>query len=125
MQKKLKRLKTWLGRVLRDLRRQVPQPDASLERLLVLCERLHAQEKTDSKKLYGLHELDVMCISKGKAHKRYEFGQQVSVATTNRSNWIIGVRLCEGNPYDGHMLASTIVGVQQTTGVNVTDAFVD
>jgi IS5 family transposase len=50
MQKKLKQLKTWLGRFLRDLRRQVPQPDASLERLLVLWERLHAQERTDSKK---------------------------------------------------------------------------
>jgi IS5 family transposase len=45
MRKKLKQLKTWLGRVLRDLRREVPQPDESLERLLVLCERLHAQEK--------------------------------------------------------------------------------
>ena len=46
MRKKLKQLKTWLERVLRDLRRQVPQPDESLERLLVLCERLHAQEKS-------------------------------------------------------------------------------
>lgn len=125
MQKKLKQLKTWLGRVLRDLRRQVPQPDASLERLLVLCERLQTQEKTDSKKLYSLNEPEVMCISKGKAHKRYEFGQKVSVATTNRNNWIVGVRLCEGNPYDGHTLAKAIAGVQQTTGVSVTDAFVD
>ena len=125
MRRQLKKLKTWLGRVLRDLRRRIPQPDESLSQLLALCERLHAQEKTDSKKLYSLHEPDVMCISKGKAHKRYEFGQKVSVATTNRSNWIVGVRLCEGNPYDGHTLAKAIAGVQQTTGVNVTDAFVD
>ena len=125
MRRKLKKLKTWLGRVLRDLRRRVQQPDASLEQLLALCERLHAQEKADSKKLYSFHEPEVLCISKGKAHKRYEFGQKVSVATTNRSNWIVGVRLCEGNPYDGHTLAEAIVGVQQTTGVNVTEAFVD
>jgi IS5 family transposase len=92
---------------------------------LVLCERLQTQEKTDSKKLYSLHEPEVMCISKGKAHKRYEFGQKVSVATTNRNNWIVGVRLCEGNPYDGHTLAKAIAGVQQTTGVSVTAAFVD
>ena len=74
MRKKLKKLNMWLGRVLPDLRRHVSQPDESLERLLVLCERLHAQEKTESKKLYSLHEPEVMCISKGKAQKRYEFG---------------------------------------------------
>jgi IS5 family transposase len=125
MRRKLKKLKTWLGRVLRDLRRQVTAPDKSLETLLALCERLHAQEKTDSKKLYSLHEPEVMCISKGKAHKRYEFGQKVSIATTNRGNWIVGVRLCQNNPYDGHTLADAIAGVEKTTSVNVTNVFVD
>jgi len=70
MRRKLKKLKVWLGRVIPDVRRKVSQPDAALEELLGLCERLHAQERTDSKKLDSLHEPDVMCISKGKAHKR-------------------------------------------------------
>lgn len=125
MRRKLKKLKTWLGRVLRDLRRKVPEPDHALETLLGLCERLHAQERTDSKKLYSLHESDVQCISKGKAHKRYEFGQKVSVATTNRANWIVGIDLCEGNPYDGHTLNKAITTVEKTTNVPVTDAYVD
>lgn len=125
MRRKLKKLRTWLGRVIRDLRRKVPTPDADLAVLLSLCERLHAQKNTDKKKLYSLHEPDVMCISKGKAHKRYEFGQKVSVATTNRGNWIVGVGLCEGNPYDGHTLAKAIGTVEKTTGVSMTDAYVD
>lgn len=125
MQNRLKKLKTWLGRVLRDLRRKVPKADAALEELLQLCERLHAQEKIDSKKLYSLHEPERMCISKGKAHKRYEFGQKVSVATTNRDNWIVGVNLCEGNPYDGHTLDRALATVELTTGVKVSDAYVD
>ena len=125
MRRTLKKLKTWLGRVIRDLRRKVPQPDAALQQLLGLCERLHAQERTDRKKLYSLHEAEVMCISKGKAHQRYEFGQKVSVATTNRDNWIVGVDLCEGNPYDGHTLAQAVTTVEKTTGVSVTDAYVD
>ena len=54
-----------LGRVIRDMRRKVPSPDLSLQNLLGLCERLHAQQKTDKKKLYSLHEPDVQCISKG------------------------------------------------------------
>jgi hypothetical protein len=32
------------------------------------------QKPKDKKKLYSLHEPAVDCISKGKAHKRYEFG---------------------------------------------------
>ena len=45
--------------------------------------------------------------------------------TTNRANWIVGVDLCEGNPYDGHTLAKAITTVEKTTGVSVTDAYVD
>lgn len=125
MRRELKRLRTWLGRVIRDLRRKLPQPDQALETLLGLCERLHAQQPTDSNKLYSLHEPEVKCISKGKAHKRYEFGQKVTVASTNQSNWIVGVELCPGAPYDGHTLASAIATVQRTTGTDVTDAYVD
>jgi IS5 family transposase len=125
MRRKLKKLRTWLGRVIRDVRRKVPQPDAALTELLQLSERLHAQQPTDKRKLYSLHEPDVMCISKGKSRQRYEFGQKVSVTTSNRGNWIVGVDLCKENPYDGHTLAQAIATVEQTTGVSVTDAYVD
>ena len=40
MRRKLKNLRTWLGRVIRDVRRKVPQPDAALTELLQLCDRL-------------------------------------------------------------------------------------
>jgi IS5 family transposase len=125
MRRELKKLRTLLARVIRDLCRKVPRPDESLETLLSLCERLHAQQKSDRKKLYSLHEPDVMCISKGKAHKRYEFGQKISVATTNRSNWIVGVNLCADNPYDGHTLTEALATIERTTRVKVTDAYVD
>ena len=125
MRRELRRLKTWLGRVIRDIRRKMPQPDATLEELLTLCERLHKQQPQDKNKLYSLHEPETKCISKGKAHKRYEFGQKVSLATSNRGNWIVGVELCEDNPYDGHTLNSTLQLVEATTGVRVSDAYVD
>ena len=125
MRRELRRLKTWLGRVIRDIRRKVPKPDVALEDLLALCERLHKQQPCDKKKLYSLHEPEVVCISKGKAHKRYEFGQKISVATSNRGNWVLGVRLCEGNPYDGHTLAAALTDVKSNTGIDVSDAYVD
>jgi IS5 family transposase len=125
MRRVLRTLKTRLGRLIRDIRRKVPAPDAGLENLLALCERLHRQQPHDKNKLYSLHEPEVVCISKGKAHKRYEFGQKVSVATSNRGNWIVGVELCEGNPYDGHTLAAAIRSIETNTGVSVRDAYVD
>jgi IS5 family transposase len=125
MRRELRRLKTWLGRTLRDVRRKQPKPDPALEKLLVLCERLHQQQPTDSHKLYSLHEPEVVCISKGKAHKRYEFGQKIALATSNRGNWIVGVHLCAGNPYDGHTLASTLENIKKNTGQEVIAAYVD
>jgi len=125
MRRELKVLKTRLGRVIRDMRRKAPSPDVELEQLLTLCQRLHAQQRPDKKKLYRLHEPEVVCISKGKAHKRYEFGQKISVATSNRGNWILGVRLCEGNPYDGHTLTAALADVESNTGIDVSDAYVD
>jgi len=75
----LMKLNTWLGRVIRDLKRKVSRPDACLEERLSLCDRLHAHEKAGRKQLYSLHEAGVMCISHGKADRRYKFGQEVSV----------------------------------------------
>ena len=125
MGRALRFLRTRLGRLIRDIRRKAPHPDPALEELLNLCARLHRQRKHDKHKLYSLHEPEVVCISKGKAHKRYEFGQKISVATSNRGNWILSATLCQGNPYDGHTLASTLMSTESNTGVAVTDAYVD
>jgi IS5 family transposase len=125
MRRQLRFLRARLGRVLRDLGRKAADPDLSLAALLDLCGRLHRQQPRDRRKLYSLDEPEVMCISKGKAHKRYEFGQKISVATTNRGNWVLAASLCSGNPYDGHTLATTLASVEKTTGVRPTDAYVD
>ncbi len=125
MRRQLRFLKARLGRLLRDLGRKAVSPDPSLVELLNLCERLHRQQPHDRRKLYSLDEPEVMCISKGKAHKRYEFGQKISVATTNRGNWVLAASLCPDNPYDGHTLAATLALAERTTGVCPTDAYVD
>jgi len=93
--------------------------------LLAHAGRIRGQQPKDKNKLYSLHEPEVQCISKGKAHQRYEFGQMIAVATTNRSNWIVAASLMENNPYDGHSLAATLAATEDVTGVDVTDAYVD
>ncbi len=53
------------------------------------------------------------CISKGKAHKRYEFGCKVSVAATSRGGWFVGAGAFHGNPYDGHSLSEALAQAPQ------------
>ena len=83
------------------------------------------QERQDKNKLYSLHAPEVECISKGKAHKKYEFSVKVSVATTNRDNFVVGMFAEHGNPYDGHTLAKAIEQVQRITGRIVERSFAD
>jgi IS5 family transposase len=125
MRRSLKKLRTFLGRLIRDVRRKVKTPDATFEELLTLCERLHEQKIKSKNKVYSMHEADVQCISKGKAHKRYEFGGKVTVATTNKNNWVICSDALEGNPYDGHTLADAIKSIESLTTVPVKEVFVD
>jgi IS5 family transposase len=125
MQRRLRKLRTYVGRMIRDIRRKTTNIDEGLAVLLNRADRIRTQQPKDKNKLYSLHEPDVQCISKGKAHKRYEFGQKISVATTNRSNWIVASALMEGNPYDGHTLTETLSTVERVTGMAPTDAYVD
>jgi len=84
-----------------------------------------AQQKQDKNKLYSLHAPEVECISKGKAHKRYEFGVKASIATTNKSNFVVGGMALPGNPYDGHTLTQALAQVRRVTGSVIEEVFVD
>lgn len=103
-----RKLKTYLGRVIRDIQRKCSCPDESLASTLEVAQRIFTQKRGDKNKVYSVHEPGVECISKGKAHKRYEFGCKVSVASTSRGGWFVGALAFHGNPYDGHTLSDTL-----------------
>ena len=48
-------------------------------------------EKNDSNKIFSLLEPHFQCMSKGKEHKKYEFGSKVSITTTKNTGVIIRV----------------------------------
>lgn len=123
--KELRSLKTYLRRVTRDLERKEPYPDVKLAGLLELSNRLLKQEKYSKNKIYSLHAPEVECISKGKVHKKYEFGCKVSVATTCKEPWVVSISAEHGNPYDGHTLKSTLKRAEGNTGVKPSQVFVD
>ena len=120
-----RKLRTLLGRVLRDIERKAPQPSEELAALLKLGWRLYRQQRTDKNKLYSIHAPEVECIAKGKARKRYEFGCKVSVAVTSKGGWLLAARACPGNPYDGHTLKGTLRQVEGVAGRAPEHVFVD
>jgi IS5 family transposase len=120
-----KRLRQYLGRVIRDIRRKSPKPAPALRLLLERAERIFRQQRHDTKKLYSLHAPEVECIAKGKAHKPYEFGCKVAVVTTSKSNWVVGISAAHENPYDGATLSPALKQVERMTAVRPQEAFVD
>ncbi len=128
MRGQVKKLRTYLGRVVRDIERKItgqPQQQAAFSEELAMAKRLLEQKKQDKNKLYSLHAPEVECISKGKAHKRYEFGVKASIVTTNKSNFVVGGMALPGNPYDGHTLCAALQQARRMTGKEIEEAFVD
>jgi IS5 family transposase len=130
MRRELKRLKTYLGRVYRDLARKLalaadPALDSRFARLMGLVERLQAQQPNSKAKLYSLHAPETVCLAKGKAHKPYEFGAKVALAVTNREGFALAAKALSGNPYDGHTLAQTVEQVVAMTGVEPERIYAD
>ncbi|WP_232450797.1 IS5 family transposase, partial [Burkholderia ubonensis] len=112
LRKVLKRQRTVLGRLLRDIERKMAAAteahQATLKVWLERAWRICRQQKQDKNKLYALHAPEVECISKGKARQPYEFGVKTSLAITEKSGLIVGARTFTGNPYDGHTLAAQL-----------------
>ena len=124
----LRKLKTYLGRVIRDIERRIVGNEDLREafvRPLFLARRVLGQERRQrARKVYSLHAPEVECIGKGKVHRPYEFGFKVSVATTVKHSaggqFVTHPAALPGNPYDGHTLGTVIPQMQALIG-NVLD----
>jgi len=122
--RQLRQLKTQLGRVVRDIVRKIagrPELNPALGPELFRAGRVLAQERRQrGRKIYSLHAPEVECIGKGKAHKPYEFGVKVSVATTvtpsKGGQFVLHAKALPGNPYDGHTLETVIPDIERITG---------
>src|SRR5262245_58558664 len=94
-------------------------------RPLFLARRVLEQERRQrGRKVYSLHAPEVECIGKGKAHRPYEFGVKVSIATTVKHSaggqFVTHATALPGNPYDGHTLGTVIPQMQALIG-NILD----
>ena len=131
--RELRFLRIRLGRLIRDIRRKIA-PDEALKQIfatpLSRAERVARQRQQQRGwKLYSLHAPEVECIGKGKAHRPYEFGVKVSIATTNArtpgGQFVVHAKALPGNPYDGHTLAEVIKETQTLTGAEIQRVYAD
>ncbi|MBR7653787.1 MULTISPECIES: IS5 family transposase [Brucella] len=122
--KALRQLRTYLGRVMRDIERKISGNEELSQMFSVALHQartvLAQQQRQKGGKIYSLHAPEVECIGKGKAHKPYEFGVKVSVATTLKRSkggqFALHAKALPGKPYDGHTLATVIPDIETTVG---------
>ncbi len=129
MRRALRTLRSRVGRVMRDVERQLgsvaAQSRSALEELIGRAKRILSQKQKDKNKLYALHAPEVECLAKGKARTPYEFGVKVSITTTHKEGLVLGARSMPGNPYDGHTLAEALEQAEILSGAKPQIAVVD
>ncbi len=124
MNRRIKFLRTRLGRLIRDIRRKI-DGDEDLEGAFAVAlskasQIRGQQQRQRGWKLYSWHAPETECIGKGKARTPYEFGVKVSLTTTNKrckgGQFILHAKALPGNPYDGHTLREVIEETAALTG---------
>ena len=120
------KLKTIAGRLLRDFRREVGLAGELLYgEELALIERVLNQNRHDKNKVYSLHDPKVLCIAKGKVHKKYEFGRKASVAMLRDSGVIVSAVSFKDNRYDGDTLAPALEQAESMSEKSFNSVLVD
>lgn len=119
-----RKLKTIAGRLVRELERKLPVDSIKRTNLKVF-KKVLSQTKKSKNKVYSLHEPEVYCIAKGKAHKKYEYGCKASVVLTQKTGIIVGAMTFQTNVYDGHTLEEVLIQTKGLTGKSPVNAWVD
>jgi IS5 family transposase len=122
----LRKMKVIAGRLIRELERKLPEAAHAEQRgNFALYRRVLRQQPSDRDKIYSLHEPQVYCLSKGKEHKKYEFGSKASVVMTKTAGVIVGAVAHEENLYDGDALRPALQQTKIITGQQPAKAIVD
>jgi len=111
-----KRLRTIAGRLVRELKRNLGEK-REYDELLSIFSKILLHRRTSSHKIYSIHEPAVQCISKGKEHKKYEFGNKVSIIRS-ATGVILGATSFR-NEYDGHTIENSLEQVVRMTGKSI------
>ena len=122
----IKRLRTIVGILLRDIQRSMSQAALSLYKdKFDLFEKVRNQQIKDSNKVLSLHESHVYAITKGKDHKKYEYGTKASIVATKDSGVIVGIASHSKNEHDSKTLETAIISANATRTLPIKEAICD
>jgi len=128
MRRCIKSLKTFLGRIVRDVDRKVQgkaDVETKFKNLREIAGNLILQKKKTKNKIYSIHEPHVYCIAKGKARTPYEFGTKVPFVVTQKKGIVLVADALEKNEYDGHTLSKSLEKAENTSKVTIKQVLVD
>ena len=121
-----KKVKVIAGRLVRELGRKLSaERNAIYESDLKLYQRVIDQKRSDSNKVYSLHEPDVKCYSKGKEHKKFEFGSKASILIDQSTGIIMGALNFTETLHDSKTLPQVLDQYERLTGKQAAEVFVD
>lgn len=121
-----KKIKTIAGRLVREIERKLPaQRLTTYSAELLLFKKVLAQKRNDSNKTYSLHEPEVKCFTKGKEHKKYEFGSKASLLVTQGTGVIVGALSFNSSLHDSKTLPLALEQHKRLTGLDARNLFVD
>ena len=111
--KSTKKLRTIAGRLLRELKRKLPENVCQqMKGHFTDLEKAITQKRKDKDKIYSIHKPYTACIAKGKAHKPYEFGNKIGLITTGKSLIITAISAFAGNPHDSKTIAPLLTPLE-------------
>jgi transposase, IS5 family len=121
-----KKIKTIAGVLLRELdRKLVAQALLKHSSKLNLYRKVLNQKREDSNKIYSLHEPEVKCYTKGKEHKKFEFGSKASFLVTQSTGVIVGALNFNTTQHDSKTLPEALKQYQRLTGNEAKNIYVD
>src|SRR3954453_2388259 len=121
-----KKIKIIAGRLVREIARKLP-----LARLgthlpaLKLYQKVLSQKREDTGKIYSLHEPDVKCYSKGKEHRKFEFGSKASILIDQATGIIMGAINFTQTLHDSKTLPEALEQYERLNGKQAKAVFVD
>jgi IS5 family transposase len=121
-----KKVKTIAGRLVRELRRKLPAHALNKHEMsLSLFGKVLAQKRNDTDKIYSLHEPQVKCYTKGKEHKKFEFGSKASFLITQKSGVIVGALNFTETLHDSKTLPQVLAQYERLNGKQAKEVFLD
>jgi transposase, IS5 family len=121
-----RKIRTIAGALVRELGRKLSWDGLCRHiKKLKLYERVIQQQREHTDKIYSLHEPTVKCYTKGKAHKKYEFGSKASIVIEQETGIIIGAQNFNETIHDSKTLPQVIDQCEALIGARLKEAYVD